>query len=148
MRNGLTLALVCLVTACMGTAIGNSALNKTASVKVGYLVAERCLADLNLYRDLNIALGKPAACVYADYEEADSVIVIGIFGTMATAEAARVGINTWWKWLESHHLSGVQKEFGLTLGVDDYTIVYYNLNAVGEQSEVIRREKGQFVIPR
>jgi len=132
----------------MGTANGNGALNKTASVKVGYLVAARCLADLNFYRDLNIALSKPAACVYADYEEADSVIVVGIFGRRATAEAARGGINTWWEWLESHHLSGVQHEFGLNLGVNDYTIVYYNLKAPGEQSEVIRREKGQFVIPK
>ena len=148
MRNGLALAVICLVTAGMGTAIGNDALGKTANIKLGYWVAERCLDALNLYRNLNLAENKPAACVDADYNEDEGVIVVSLYGIQTTAEAAQSGIAVWWKWLDGVHIPMMQAQFGLTLGVNDYTIIYYNWKPSGVGREVIRREKGKFVLPK
>lgn len=93
--------------------------------------------------------GKPTpACVRASYDAKQNIILVDILGANPMVENAKTGIDFWWGILQSDFLPGFTDRTGISVAANDVTIIYWQRNASGGPREIVRRHKGEYLLPK
>ena len=137
---GAVVILGVLVAACTATA-HNPKLSSKYEYTVGDDVAQRTASILRITAGL-----EEPTLVYYDREKRD--IVAEIIGSTDNVEGAKSEINALMEVIRAEVVGYAKKQHNIDLTDDDVTVVYYVDSDQGTPEEVVRRERGQFVMPK
>lgn len=126
--------------ACTATA-HNPKLSSTYEYTVGDDVAQR---TANIFR-ITAGIEEPTL-VYYDRENHD--VVAEIIGNTDNVEGAKREIEALVEVIRAEVVGYAKKQHKIDLTDNDVTLIYYVDSDQGVPEEVVRREKGQFVVPK
>ena len=137
------LAILCVgvaAAACTATA-NNPKLDSRYEYTVGDDVAQR---TASIFR-ITAGIEEPTL-VYYDRENHD--IVAEIIGNTDNVEAAKREIDALVDVIRANVVGYAKKQHRLDLTDNDVTLIYYVDSDQGVPEEVVRRERGQFIVPK
>lgn len=126
--------------ACTATA-HNPKLDSKYEYTVGDDVAQR---TASIFR-ITAGIEEPTL-VYYDRENHD--VVAEIIGSTDNVEGAKHEIDALVDVIRSNVVGYAKKQHGIDLTDNDVTLIYYVDSDQGVPVEVVRREKGQYVVPK
>jgi len=135
-----TVFLAAIVVACTATA-HNPKLNSKYEYTVGDDIAQR---TASIFR-ITAGIEEPTL-VYYDREGHD--IVAEIIGNTDNVEGAKREIDGLVDVIKDEVVGYAKKQHKVDLTDNDVTLIYYVDSDQGVPEEVVRRERGQFVVPK
>ncbi len=82
------------------------------------------------------------------YDKPSGVILVEIFGKRKTVKDAKQSIKDCWEFIENQHIPVMEKNYNVSLGESDYTIVYYHQKRKSGPTEVVRMVEGNLLLPQ
>jgi len=135
-----TVFLAAIVVACTATA-HNPKLNSKYEYTVGDDIAQR---TSSIFR-ITAGIEEPTL-VYYDRESHD--IVAEIVGNTDNVEGAKREIDGLVDIIKDEVVGYAKKQHKVDLTDNDVTLIYYVDSDQGVPEEVVRRERGQFIVPK
>ena len=135
-----TVFLAAIVVACTATA-HNPKLNSKYEYTVGDDIAQR---TSSIFR-ITAGIEEPTL-VYYDRESHD--IVAEIIGNTDNVEGAKREIDGLVDVIKDEVVGYAKKQHKVDLTDNDVTLIYYVDSDQGVPEEVVRRERGQFIVPK
>jgi hypothetical protein len=137
---GGTVVLGLIAIACVATA-HNPKLSSKYEYTVGDDIAQR---TASIFR-ITAGIEEPTL-VYYDRNKHD--IVAEIIGNTDDVEGAKREIDALVDVIRDEVVGYARKQHGLDLTDNDMTLIYYVDSDQGSPEEVVRRERGQFIVPK